>query len=215
MGSPLVSEWPALSFTVASTRTRAEHSETRGEPITVSESAFLITAIPEGGTLIPGLENQVFLLASYPDGSPVDADLRVRSNVESEQSVRTDEGGVAVINLRTPQGGETLQIEGKDNEGETVSAKVPLQLRAGDDQVLLRSDRAVYRSGDAIHLKVLTTMKHGTAYVVIVKEGQTILPLGLEINDGKAELTLAAGPEMAGTEDVNAYIFGRNAQPVG
>src|SRR5260221_13681762 len=57
-------------------------------------------------------------------------------------------------------------------------------------------------------------MKHGTAYVDIVKEGQTILTRDLDINDGKAELTLAAGPEMAGTVDVNAYIFGRNAQPV-
>jgi uncharacterized protein YfaS (alpha-2-macroglobulin family) len=212
-GRPL-SQGAARVLVEATVKDSAGHSETKGELITVSESAFLITAIPEGGTLIPGLENQVFLLASYPDGSPVQADLRVRSNVESEQSVRTDEGGVAVINLRTPQGGETLQIEGKDNEGETVSAKVPLQLRAGDDQVLLRSERAVYRSGDAIHVKVLSTMKHGTAYVDIVKEGQTILTRDLDINDGKAELTLAAGPEMTGTVDVNAYIFGRNAQSV-
>src|SRR5260221_14130638 len=57
-------------------------------------------------------------------------------------------------------------------------------------------------------------MRQGTAYVDIVREGQAILTRDLDINDGKAELTLAAGPEMAGTVDVNAYIFGRNAQPV-
>ena len=44
--------------------------ETRGEPITVSESPLLITAVPEGGTLVPNLENQVFILTSYPDGTP-------------------------------------------------------------------------------------------------------------------------------------------------
>lgn len=38
------------------------HAETRGEPITVSESPLLITAVPEGGTLVPNLENQVLIL---------------------------------------------------------------------------------------------------------------------------------------------------------
>lgn len=209
-----ISQGAARLLVEATVKDSAGHSETKGEPITVSESAFLMTAVPEGGTLIPGLENQVFLLASYPDGSPVQADLKVRSSAGSEQSTRTDQGGVAVINLRTPPKGETLQIEGRDSEGDTVSTSVPLQLRAGDDQVLLRSERAVYRSGDAIRLRVLTTEKNGTVYVDIVKQGQTILTRDLDINQGEAELTLVASPEMAGTVDVNAYIFGNNAQPI-
>ena len=212
-GRPLT-QGAARLLIEATVKDSAGHSETRGEPITVSESAFLITAVPEGGTLIPGLENQVFLLASYPDGSPVEADLRVRTNEGSEQSVRTDGGGVAVISLKTPSGGETLQIEGRDKEGETVSATVPLQLRAGEDQVLLHAERAVYRSGDTIHLKVLATKNRGTAYIDMVKEGQTILTRDLDISDGEAELSVVAGPEMAGTLEINAYMFGQNAQPV-
>ena len=54
----------------ATVKDSADHAETRGEPITVSESPLLITAVPEGGTLIPNLENQVFILTSYPDGTP-------------------------------------------------------------------------------------------------------------------------------------------------
>src|SRR5271157_2239833 len=212
-GRPL-SRGAARLLIEATVKDSAGHSETRGEAITVSESAFLITAVPEGGTLIPGLENQVFLLASYPDGSPVEADLKVRTNAGREQSIRTDSGGVAVISLRTRPGSETLQIEGRDKEGETVSATVPLQLRMGEDQVLLHAERAVYRSGDAIHLKVLATKNRGTAYIDIAKEGQTILTRDLDINDGEAELSVVASPEMAGTLDVNAYMFGQNAQPV-
>ncbi|HWZ96751.1 MAG TPA: MG2 domain-containing protein [Candidatus Dormibacteraeota bacterium] len=198
----------------ATVKDTAGHSETRGEPITVSASAFLLTAIPESGTLIPGLENQVFLLAAYPDGSPVEADLKVRTKSGGEQSVKTDAGGVAVIKVKTPQREEALQIEGTDKDGESVSTAVPLQVRAGDEQVLLRTEKAVYRAGDSIHVKVLTTKKRGTVYVDVVKEGQTIQTRDLDINDGQAELSLAAGPELAGTVDVNAYMFGQNAQPV-
>ncbi len=46
----------------ATVKDNAGHAETRGEPITVSESPLIVTAIPEGGTLVPALENQVFVL---------------------------------------------------------------------------------------------------------------------------------------------------------
>jgi len=36
----------------------------------------------------------------------------------------------------------------------------------------------------------------------------------VDLADGAAELTLTATPELAGTVDVSAYVFGRNAQPV-
>lgn len=198
----------------ATVKDSASHRETRGEPITVSESAFLVMAVPEGGTLIPNLENQVFLLASYPDGSPVKADLMVRPPSGVEQRVLTDEGGVAVIRLKAVAGTESLQIEGKDLEGNSVFSTVSMQMRAGEDQLLLRTEHAVYRAGDAIHLKILATKKRGTAYIDIVKQGQTILTRDLDITDGQAELTLPATPDMAGTVDFHAYLFGRNAQPV-
>jgi len=211
-GRPL-NQGAARLLIEATVKDSAGHSETKGEPITVSDSPFLVMAVPEGGTLIPNLENQVFLLATYPDGSPVKADLVVHPSMGVEQRVSTDEGGVAVIRVKAA-GSETLQIEGKDAEGDSVSTAVPLQLRAGEDQVLLRTEHAVYHAGDPIHLRVLATKKRGTAYVDIVKQGQTILTRDLDITNGEAELTLSAGPEMAGTVDFNVYMFGRNAQPI-
>jgi A-macroglobulin TED domain/Alpha-2-macroglobulin family/A-macroglobulin receptor binding domain/MG2 domain/Carboxypeptidase regulatory-like domain/Alpha-2-macroglobulin bait region domain/Macroglobulin domain MG3 len=198
----------------ATVKDTAGHSESRGEPITISESAFLLTAIPEGGTLVPGLENQVFLVASYPDGTPVEANLKVRSRSGDEQDVSTNAGGLAVLTLKKPQRDEVLQLDATDKEGEIVSAPVLLRARAGDDQVLLRAEKAVYRAGDSMRLRILTTKKRGTVYVDVVKDGQTILTRDLDIAEGEAELTLAASPELAGTVDVSAYMFGTNAQPV-
>ena len=212
-GRPL-NQGAARLLIEATVKDGANHSETRGEPITVSESAFLITAVPEGGTLAPMLENQVFLLASYPDGSPVQAELKVRGDGVTEQSVNTDEGGVAIVHMKPNAGTASLRIEGRSKEGETVSAVVPLQLREGDDQVLLRTERAVYRAGDTIRVKVFGTKARGTAYIDVVREGQTILTRDVDLSGGSAELTLTASPELAGTVDLTAYVFGQNAQPV-
>ena len=112
-------------------------------------------------------------------------------------------------------GTDSLKIEAEDKEGNHVSRTVQLQARDGEDQILLRTERAVYRAGDRIALKVFSTKKHGTAYVDIVKDGQTVLTRDLDIENGQAELALTATPDLAGTVDFNAYLFGRDARPVG
>src|SRR5208283_1686490 len=198
----------------ATVKDSAGHAETRGEPITVSESPLLITAVPEGGTLIPNLENQVFVLTSYPDGTPARAGLKVLASGNPDQQVSTDEGGVAVVRINASGKTETLDIDAHDSEGNLASASIQLQSRTGEDQILLRTERAVYRAGDRIQLRVFSTKKRGTAYIDLVKEGQTVLTRDLDIEDGQAELSLVATPEMAGTVDFNAYLFGRDAQPV-
>ena len=212
-GRPL-SQGAARLLIEASVKDTANHTETRAEPITVSEAAFLLMAVPEGGTLVPKLENQVFLLASYPDGSPVQAELSVRGDGVKEQAVSTDDGGVAIIHMTPTAGTTSLRVEGKSKEGEVVSSVVPLQLRQGDDQILLRTERAIYRVGNPIRLKVFGTKARGTAYIDVVREGQTILTRDVDLSAGLAELTLTASPDLAGTVDLAAYMFGQNAQPV-
>src|SRR5580698_5784707 len=201
----------------AAVKDSAGHSETRGQPITVSDSPLLITAIPEGGTLVPNLQNQVFILTSYPDGTPARADVTVRSSVlaDGDQHASSDDGGIAIIAIKAKEGKEALKIEARDQEGNQASSTVELEARAGEDQILLRTERAVYRAGERIQLKVFSTKARGAAYVDIVKEGQTVLTRDLDLENGEAELSLTASPEMAGTVDISAYLFGRDARPVG
>jgi uncharacterized protein YfaS (alpha-2-macroglobulin family) len=199
----------------ATVKDSAGHAETRGEPITVSESPLIITAVPEGGTLIPNLENQIFILTSYADGKPANTDLKVRAAGNLDQSVSTDTAGVAVIRLKAGTEAATLKIEANDKEGNHGSNAVTLDVRAGSDQILLRVENAVYRAGDRIQLRIFSTKKEGTAYVDIVKEGQTILTRDLDLHNGQAELALTATPDLAGAVDVSAYMFGGDARPVG
>jgi hypothetical protein len=213
-GRPL-SQGAARVLVEATVKDSASHSETRGEPITVSESPLVITAVPEGGTLVPNLENQVFVLTSYPDGTPASANLTIHIAGNPDQSAATDDGGVAVVRVNAGAGGKTIMVDATDKQGNRASSSVQLQSREGLDQILLRTERAVYRAGERIQLRVFSTQKRGTAYVDIVKEGQTVLTKDLDIENGQAELSLTATPEMAGTVDFNAYLFSRDARPVG
>jgi hypothetical protein len=209
-----LSQGAAHVLVEATVKDSTGHSETRGEPITVSESPLLITAVPEGGTLIPGIENQVFVLTSYADGKPAKTELRVRAEGNAEQNVTSDDGGVALVRLAAAATPRTLEIEAKDQEGNDASSSVPLQLRQGAEQILLRTERAVYRAGDRIQLRVFSTRQQGAVYVDAVKDGQTVLTRDLDMKNGQAELNITATPELAGTVDFDAYLFGRDVRPV-
>ena len=217
-GRPL-SQGAARALVEAMVKDSAAHAETRGEPITVSQSSLLITAVPEGGTLIPHLDNQIFILTSYPDGTPATTTVTVhqpgiRLIGETDQQVSTDAGGVAIIHINPGAGLDSLQINADDHHGNHTSGPVPLESREGGDQILLRTDHAVLKAGDRIHLKVLSTRAHGSAYIDVVKNGQTILTRDIDLQNGEGDLALNATPDMAGTLDINAYMFGRDAQPV-
>ncbi|MGA9670572.1 MAG: MG2 domain-containing protein [Terracidiphilus sp.] len=224
-GRPL-NQGSARALIEATVKDSAAHAETRGEPITISESPLLITAVPEGGTLIPGVENEVFLLASYPDGSPASVALTVHLDESRNRiplvgeapahvaKLTTDAAGVAVYRMNPDSDMETLHVEADDHHGNRASSTVPLEARGGADQILLHTNRATCKTGDSIQLKVLSTRTRGTAYVDIVRNGQTILTRDLDLDGGRADLTLTATPEMAGTLDIDAYLFGRDAQPV-
>jgi len=224
-GRPL-SEGSARALVEATVKDSADHSETHGEPITISQSPLLVTAVPEGGTLIPGIENEVFILAAYPDGTPASATLTVHppANLDRipyvgeaeprDQQLATDSSGIAILRIKPAAGLASLHIDADDHHGNRVTSTVALESRSGADQILLHTDRAIFKAGDRIQLKVLSSRAQGAVYVDIVKNGQTLLTRDLDLKNGEGELDLAATPEMAGTLDINAYQFGRNAQPV-
>jgi uncharacterized protein YfaS (alpha-2-macroglobulin family) len=213
-GRPL-DQGAARVLVEASVKDSAGHSETRGEPITVTEAPIIITAVPEGGTLVRNIENEIFILTSYADGAPAKTELIVRGTGNSEQRVASDAGGVAVVRMTPGDGATQLDIQAHDSEGNHATRNVQLESRDGQDQVLLRLERAVYRAGEPIRLKIFSTRRRGTVYVDIVKEGQTVLTRDLDVENGMAELDLTASPDLAGTVDLSAYQFSQNAVPVG
>ena len=197
----------------ATVKDAAEHAETHGEPITVSAAPLVITAIPESGKLVPGLQNEVFILASYPDGTPVKANVDTRIGAV-QQTTSTDEAGIATIQVPGSDTNRVLRIEADDLKGNRTSQSVTLETRAGGDQLLMRTAHTVVKPGERIAISVFSTRQNGAAYIDLVHEGQTILTRDVDIENGRAELNLPATPAMSGTLTVTGYLIGRDGREV-
>ena len=198
----------------ATVKDAAGHAETHGESITVSRSPLLVMAVPESGVLVPGIENRVYVLTSSPDGAPAQSELTVRADGMHTTRTATDPSGVAVIQLKPSAGNETLHIDADDHHGNRISTTVELQSRTGEDQILLRTNRALYKPGDALDISVLSTRQHGGAYIDLIRNGQTMLTRDVDLANGRADLSVRVTPEMAGTLTIDAYVFGSNSQAI-
>jgi hypothetical protein len=106
VGQPLANGNALVRLEVKVTDT-ADHTETISKTFPVSDQSVRVSLIPEGGRLIPGMENRIFAAALYPDGSPA-AKCEVnlwrgqKADGKPFETVKTNEAGLAEFRL-TPE----------------------------------------------------------------------------------------------------------------
>src|SRR5262249_38952970 len=74
--------------------------ETLTKTYPVSDQPIRIALVPEGGRLVPNMENRVFVAATYPDGSPAagcDVDIRLGKKAKDDvlPAMKTNSAGLA------------------------------------------------------------------------------------------------------------------------
>jgi 5-hydroxyisourate hydrolase-like protein (transthyretin family) len=236
VGQPLQKGDALVKLEVKITDT-ADHTETVNKTYPVAEQPIRISLIPEGGRLVPNMENRLFAAAIYPDGSPAaNCEVKFWKGKEAKDKphtvLQTNEVGLAEIRL-TPKAEEFRQgewgprniemiggaapqafgpkslfdvtVEAKDSKGNKALAVAQINGEPLGENVMLRLDRAIYRTGDALNVEVLTSAGLPTTYLDIVKGGQALLTRWLDVKNGKATHRLDLPPELFGTLEIHAY----------
>ncbi len=200
----------------ASVTDQTQHTEQVDTSLPVARSPLVIDAVPEGGYLMTNVENILYVLVSYPDGSPVAADLKLTFLNEGSQvtQVATGPYGVAEVR-RTPRNPmQTVNIEARDKKGNVSFKQFVFQSQYGEETVLLRPDKPVYQVGEAMKLTLLTSGPTGTLYLDLVRQGQVVSTRAVEVNGGKAELVVDLTPDLYGSLELHAYKLLRSGATV-
>ena len=183
----------------------AAHTEQVSIRIPVAQQGILIEAVPESGEFKPSLENILYLLTAYPDGSPAECDLTVVVNGRDYQA-HTGPYGLDELRFTPDSPYADIQLFAKDALGHSGEAHTSFEPRTWTgDQVLLRPKRATYQVGETMNLEILTTEHSGSIYLDIIREGQTLSTRALDIKDGKAAAAVDLTPDLYGTLTLHAY----------
>ena len=183
---------------------QAEHIERTALSLPVAQESIVIEAVPESGELKPGVENIVYIATVYPDGAPAQCDVTVDAEGQTFR-LTTGEYGLGELRLTPDRPYMVLVITARDEMGHTATLEHYIEGRWDDEYVLLRPERVSYRVGETMHLEVFASAPVGTAYLDMVREGQTISTRSLDIKNGRAEADVDLTADMFGTLELHAY----------
>ncbi len=200
-GSPL-EKGRAVLLLQATVIDKAQHKETAESSAIVSHDPLIITVLPEAGKLVSSVENRIYVLTTFPDGSPTAAAVSVQAGNRTFQLSTTDSGFASFT--MTPSQPETLHIKASTRTGISVESNFRPDCVVAEFP-LLRTDRALYKVGDSMELQVLSSSKTASAYIDVLKGKQLLLTRTVELHDGKGSLTVALTPDMAGLLEVSSY----------
>jgi anti-sigma factor RsiW len=155
---------------------RQEEAQTR---IVVSAEPVRFTVVPESGTIVPDLENRIFVVVSAPDGSPLKTSVSC-----GLQTVETDEAGFASFTvlaerrkIKVKEGRHVLEVSFKAGE---FSKTLDLECDKPSENLLLKVDKAIYKAGDTIRFEAHANSPRATIFLDVVRQGQTYLTATLE-----------------------------------
>jgi uncharacterized protein YfaS (alpha-2-macroglobulin family) len=182
----------------------AQHSESEQLSLPVSASALVIDAVPEGGQFRAGVDNILYVVTSYPDGTPADTAITV--NFEG-RALNANSGayGLAEFHVTPGQPWQQFTASARDARGASASREFTFQGNWTSESVLLRPARPLYRVGETLTATVLTSQPSGTVYFDIVRAGQTLSTRAVPVEGGRAEITVDLAPELFGTLELHAY----------
>ncbi|HUK91877.1 MAG TPA: MG2 domain-containing protein [Blastocatellia bacterium] len=195
----------------ADVKDTAQHSESKSRNVLVSNANILIMGVPESGSLLSGLDNRVYILTSYPDGTP--AQTEIKGNI-TPAVLKTDSSGVAVVSVHSDGSPVTLELTATDAHGRAAMTSVKLDAKAAPQSLMLRANKAVYHTGEPLRLETFSTRQKGAVYIDITKGGQTLLTRAVETSGGRGRLDLNLTPDMFGAIEARAYQITADAEPI-
>jgi hypothetical protein len=192
----------------------ADHAETVVKTWPVTDQDLELGVIPESGKVVPGVANRIYIVITTPAGEPTRAAVRLKLGTETLEGAAGD-GGFAELTF-TPKSEDLRQTGGSIVIDAIVEATTPAGLKArrtfelstesGRDNVLVRTDRALYAWGDALDVTLLATFETGVAFFDVVRQGQTIMTATAPIAKGRATQRVALGPDCFGAIELHAYV---------
>lgn len=214
-GQPLLKGGTQVSLEVTVTD-EAGHSETNWHDVTVTKDPLILDVIAEAGALRRDLENEVYVLATYPDGRPAQVRLDIQVDGRAfPQSVTTDALGFASLKVTPAHDKTTLVVTATDPRDQRATLEKVFDTGRADVALLLRTDLAAYKVGEQATIDVWSAgLGDGVVFLDVIRNRQTLLTRTIDLVRGHGQIALPVDASLFGTLQVSAYKILPNSEMV-
>ncbi len=193
----------------ASVRLVAEVTDATGETqsqtleVKVTNQPLRIEVFPESGELVQNVENTLYIVTAYPDGSPAKAIVYTGGGTR----LQTNELGIGKVKLTPNKPNLKLTLSARSDRGAEVRVTKELIVGTRADGILLRTDRAVYQQGETANLSVLSASRAKRVFLDVVKNGRSFATSTIELNGSEGAYAYDIPTDVAGTVQLQAYAI--------
>jgi phage gp46-like protein len=203
------------SLTFSATLTDgADQHETGGATIPLTAGPMLIDVVSEFGSVIPGIDNRVFVLVTDASGQPLAADVAIEVDGDPLATVRTSAEGVAEVTVKPSKLGARFRLTATDDAARTFTRNLVLSSEPGSEHLAVRADQSLYGPGEDVKLTVLSDAAVERAYVDVYQGARGVHSESVELQDGKADLAFTVSQEMRGIVFVDVFAYGSDGVPL-
>ncbi|SPE51099.1 membrane hypothetical protein [Verrucomicrobia bacterium] len=188
----------------------AQHAEETTLSLSVSRNELELMVIPEAGSIVPGVENLLYVVSAYPDGRPA-----VCSVFLNGTAYPSDAQGVSEVKVGPSETDRPLEIQALDSGGRRATVVCRPEAKALTPAFLLRTDKAVYQAGESAQVTVLSPEKQNTLFIDVIKDHQTVLTRSVALENHQASYALAIPASLVGTLKVNTYLITQTGEDRG
>jgi len=178
--------------------------------VAISEQPMIIAVSSFGGAQPRDLPRRTAITLRMPDGEPVKTRGQLKSGNRS-YPFETDEAGNAALDVIPPIDNDLVQISATAPDGSRVEQSMPLTAAVALAQVILQTDRRVYRAGSTMHIEALGP--DGPLYLDFRRDGYTHRSATIDIRNGRAESAFDIPAELHGSWTIVALRAVQRFEP--
>ncbi|HID08391.1 MAG TPA: hypothetical protein EYP10_14735, partial [Armatimonadetes bacterium] len=207
VGQPLEQGKALLKVEVRVTD-KAEHEEHITETFPVAKEAISVVVIPESQSIARDVANTLFIVTTYPDGTPAKTKVTV-SGKGIKWSGATDAMGIAEMQFVPRSERVRFTVKARDAQGNVGHLVKAFERKVNEEAIILRTNKAIAKIGDVLKLTILSTRRGGTVYLDAIRGRQTVLTKAIELNGARRAVRLPLTEQMMGTLTLHAYRITR------
>ncbi|HRZ78921.1 MAG TPA: alpha-2-macroglobulin family protein, partial [bacterium] len=191
----------------------AKHAQSTVKNIKIVESPVIMTLVPAAGKMLPGIEQDIYLILTDPSGNALSGTVDITAS-EKTQTVTVDESGLAQFKMILPD--STPVAMKMTYDGKTVEKSITFTKDGSGEFIFLSTSSPIYKIGETMTIDLFTgydpsvpqpPMMPDRAYLDIVQDGQIRLMETVEFKEGKGSVDIEVDETLGGPLELLAYYL--------
>ena len=209
-----------LNFAAYFTDPTTNKTEQRRFDVRVSrEPIHIYLTKSREGENNPKIPLQFYFSTFSADGKPIICDVEIRGKYEDESEektitkVKTNSLGTGKAEFFAPERGDgiynkdfEIKTVAHDAEKRTGTKDFEYQIDDDEKQILVRTDKAIYRQGESLKIEIVSSEADETVFVDVFSSQTSLESRRVKLKNGRAELKLPYKPEFKNYLVVSAYF---------